>query len=65
MFLLGERNKDQRFREVVKEILLVRGNGKSLEQMMGGYGKNMGDGLWYGVEGDACLPNSWCEIAGK
>jgi hypothetical protein len=31
-FLLGEQNKDQRFREVIKEILLVRENGKSLSR---------------------------------
>jgi len=48
MFLLGEQNKDQRFREVVNEILLVRENGKRFEQVMGGFGKDMGDGLWYG-----------------
>ena len=32
LFLLGEQNKDQRFREVIKEILLVRENGKSLSR---------------------------------
>jgi hypothetical protein len=76
LFLLGENNKDQRFREAVKEILLERQNGKSFEQMMGGFGKDTGDGLWYGARGaagvarrlmwhggDACLPNAWCEIA--
>jgi hypothetical protein len=78
MYLLGEQNKDQRLLDVFNEILLVRETGKSFEQMMGGFGKGMGDGLWYGVGGaviiarwlmlhgaDACLPNSWCEIASK
>ncbi|KAE9369794.1 hypothetical protein N431DRAFT_560537 [Stipitochalara longipes BDJ] len=76
LFLLGEDNKDAKFREVIQEILEERGFRKTIEQMMGGFGEHLGDGLWYGARGaavvarrmmwqgeDACLPNAWCEIA--
>ena len=66
-----------RLREVIIKISAEHGFGKNVQQMMGGLGKDMGDGLWYGAKGvavitrrlvwwhggDACLPNSWCEIA--
>lgn len=76
LFLLGEQNKEERFREVVKEIIRERERGKSFEQLIAAVGKDMGDGLWYVPRGaaviarrfmwqggNACLPNAWCEIA--
>jgi hypothetical protein len=76
LFLLGEHNKDPRFREVIKSIMQERGNGDRLGEITGLSRKDMGDGLWYGARGaavvarrlmwhggDSCLPNAWCEIA--
>jgi hypothetical protein len=75
LFLLGEQNKEEIFREVIKEIILERERGKSFGQLIDAVDKDMGDGLWYASRGaaavargfmwqgpNACLPNPWCEI---
>jgi len=74
LFLLGENNKDVRFREVIDETVAEQGLEKNFDQFMGDFGKDMGGGLWFRARGaavvarrfmwhggDACLPNSWCE----